>query len=290
MEKAFSKKDFEELNKLKLYGKLCDGVDTELYWFNTIDRADAAFGQTMKTHHHEFFEIHFILGGRIVYVFGQDRAEAVANSVVVIPAGVPHMIDSFTSDMLKSSVAVRINGGEAIFKGLCAKGCMALKLQDAICDGIAFCADTAGRQLPYKETLIKNRIFEILCDIAGEFDFTSQKISPEADARDLRLFKAKQFIKDNPNVFIGCEELARYCNISAKQLNRIFLKFENKPLLQYIHAEKIDQAKKMLTESDATVSDISETLGFSSVYYFSRFFTKHIGVSPAEYRKAAEDI
>lgn len=290
MERAFSKKDFEELNKLKLYGKLCDGVDTELYWFNTIDRADAAFGQTMKTHHHEFFEIHFILGGRIVYVFGQDRAEAVANSVVVIPAGVPHMIDSFTSDMLKSSVAVRINGGEAIFKGLCSKGGMALKLQDDICDGIAFCADTAGRQLPYKEALIKNRIFEILCDIAGEFDFASQKLSSEADVRDLRLFKAKQFIKDNPNVFIGCEELARYCNISAKQLNRIFLRFENKPLLQYIHTEKIDQAKKMLTESDATVSDISETLGFSSVYYFSRFFAKHTGVSPAEYRKAAGGI
>ena len=287
MEKAFAKIDFEELNKLNLYGRLCEAADAELYWFNTIDRADAAFGQTMKTHHHDFFEIHFILGGRIVYVFGQERAEAEANSIVVIPAGVPHMIESFTTDMLKSSIAVRIDGSEAIFKGLRSKGCMALKMQDKLCRGIAFCTEIAGKQLPYKEILIKNRIFEILCDIAGEFDFEVQKSAVETDDRDVRLFKAKQFIKDNPNVFIGCEELARYCNISAKQLNRIFIKYESTPLLQYIHTEKLEQAKKMLTESEATVSDVSETLGFSSVYYFSRFFTKHIGMSPVEYRRSA---
>ncbi len=287
MERVFTKKDFEDLNKLKLYGKLSQNADTELYWLSTIDREDAAFGQTMKTHHHDFFEIHFILGGKIVYVFGQTRAEADTGDMVIIPSGIPHLIKSYTSDMLKTSVAVRIGEADAIFKALCKKGCRSLKIDNYIADSIAFCAENASRSLFYKETLIKNRIFELLCNLAGECDSmpTLSDENSEISRFDMRLFKAKQFIKDNPSVFISCEELAKYCNLSSKQLNRIFLKYEHVSLLQYIHREKLDQAKKMLIESQLSASEISETLGFSSVYYFSRFFSKHADVSPSEYRE-----
>ena len=287
MERIFTKKDFEELNKLKLYGKLNSSSETELYWFNTIDRDDAAFGQTKMTHHHVFFEIHFILGGRIVYVFGKKRAVAQEGDMIIIPSGIPHAIESYTDDMLKSSIAVKIDENEALYKTLSRKGCLPIKLDKYTEDTIAFCADSAVKSLLFKENLIKNRIFELLCSIAGECEPTSIKSEENIEAAhfDIRLFKAKQFLKDNPSVFIGCDELAKYCNLSSKQLNRIFLKYENITLLQYIHNEKIGQAKKLLTDGKNTVSQMSELLGFSSVYYFSRFFTKHVGISPAEYRK-----
>jgi len=206
---------------------------------------------------------------------------------VIIPSGVPHLIKSYTSDMLKSSVAVRIGEADPIFKALHNKGCRALKIDDYIANSIAFCAENASRSLFYKETLIKNRIFELLCTLAGECDSMSA-LSDENSKNsrfDMRLFKAKQFIKDNPGVFISCDELAKYCNLSTKHLSRLFQKYENTTLLQYIHSEKLDQAKKMLLESNLSASEISEALGFSSVYYFSRFFSNHSGVSPSEYRE-----
>lgn len=283
MEVSFIKKDFEELNKSDLHGKLCEGV-AELFWFNAIDRDDAAFGQTVMMHHHDFFEIHFILGGRIVYGFEKDRAEVTCNTFVIIPAGVPHIIESYSQDMLKASIAVRIDEGEALFKALSQKGCRAFAINGQVALGIEFCVKSAKKRIPYAQSIIKNRIFEILCDIAGDFEAVSLPQNNVSEY-DRRLFKAKQFVNDNPNVFINAEELAKYCNISLKQLNRIFEKYENCSVLEYIHSLKTEQTKKLLTESQATLSAISEALGFSSVYYFSRFFSKNTGVSPSEYRE-----
>ena len=45
------------------------------------------------------------------------------------------------------------------------------------------------------------------------------------------------------------------------------------------------RALEMLDTGEITVSEVAEMLGFESVAYFSRFFKKHQGISPAEYMK-----
>ena len=106
------------------------------------------------------------------------------------------------------------------------------------------------------------------------------------DGRDIRLIKPKQFIEDNSHIFLGCEDIAAYCYISVKQLNRIFVKHEGVTLLKYLHNSKIALAERLLKEQGIAIQQISEKLGFSSVYYFSRFFFKHTGFTPASYRKS----
>ena len=148
-----------------------------------------------------------------------------------------------------------------------------------------------NHNLNYKIS-VKNRIFEIIHEIAEPISGKKKRTvsTPLLEGCDMRLFKAKQFIKDNPHVVLGCDDLASYCDISAKQLNRIFLKYERVSLLEYIHMCKVDEAKRRLSESSSSIQEISEDLGFSSVYYFNRFFTKHIGLTPGDYRKKHLDI
>ena len=47
----------------------------------------------------------------------------------------------------------------------------------------------------------------------------------------------------------------------------------------------IDRAAELLLRSDKRVGEIAGELGFTSEYYFSRFFRKHIGVPPLAFRK-----
>lgn len=284
-ERVLSKKDFDSLKKLRFVGKLGEIADAELYWVNCMDSEDAVFSQTIKTHSHEFFEIHFVLNGRIVYSFNKGSASVEGGHFLIIPDGEAHTIEGYSNDMLKVSLAVKLGEDEPLSVALRSKGSISYPIDGAVSEAIKFCTDTAQKTKPYKELLIKNRIFELLCHIAGEFDIASLKRDANAaEPVDVRLFKAKQFIKDNPNVFVGCKELARYCNISTKQLNRIFIKYEGMPLLTYIHNEKLAEAKKQLLQG-WTLNKISEELGFSSVYYFSRFFTDHQGVSPGTFKK-----
>lgn len=54
-----------------------------------------------------------------------------------------------------------------------------------------------------------------------------------------------------------------------------------------INARLILEAKRLLAHSSLSVKEIAHDLGFSDVGYFSRFFRKHVHVSPSEFRADA---
>jgi len=103
---------------------------------------------------------------------------------------------------------------------------------------------------------------------------------------DVRLSDAKQYIKDNLNFNITCNQVAQHCYISVKQLSRIFMKYEGVTLMKYITMAKTEAAEQLLSDSDFSLKEISEKLGFCNEYYFNTFFKKNAGLSPGDYRKA----
>ena len=54
---------------------------------------------------------------------------------------------------------------------------------------------------------------------------------------------------------------------------------------------KIIEAKFLLLRVDTSVSDVANRLGFEDLSYFSRFFKKHEGITPIDFRKKiSQDI
>ena len=266
-------------------GKLRAGADSpvEIYWMRAINNADAGFFQTQKEHRHSFFELHFVLSGRMEYRYGGESVSVPAEHLLLLPPDEAHCVADFSADFLKLSVAFAVAREEELYAALLGKSGQAIPLSEGIRAALRTCAAEAERDTAYSSVLIAGRVFEILYELA---DLNERRKRREGDERvDLRLAKAKQFIADNPHVFLGCEDVAGYCYISVKQLSRIFLRYENMTLLAYIHKEKLRAAEAMLKAGDHSVQEISEALGFSSVYYFSAFFTKHTGVTPARYRR-----
>ena len=54
---------------------------------------------------------------------------------------------------------------------------------------------------------------------------------------------------------------------------------------QYILEKKIARAKEFLDATEASILEISNSVGFLDPLYFSRIFKKKVGVGPEEYRK-----
>ncbi len=54
---------------------------------------------------------------------------------------------------------------------------------------------------------------------------------------------------------------------------------------QYILQARINRAKQLLSERSATVTAISESCGFSSVYHFCRAFKQITGMTPKDFEK-----
>lgn len=81
------------------------------------------------------------------------------------------------------------------------------------------------------------------------------------------------------------EFLAKKMGISEVYLRKLFLSNLGCTPKQYILNLRIRKAKHLLSDSNYTVTEISEKCGFSSLYHFCRAFKKKTGYTPSEYSK-----
>ena len=56
-------------------------------------------------------------------------------------------------------------------------------------------------------------------------------------------------------------------------------------VVDYLTDLRVEEAKKLLVETDMTVSEISDETGFSDTSYFSKVFLRTVGISPTAYRR-----
>lgn len=82
---------------------------------------------------------------------------------------------------------------------------------------------------------------------------------------------------------INLDEISYKLGFSKSYIKSQFKKRTGYSIIQYYINMKIDKAKKLLSQQKFTVSEISDILGFSSVFYFSRQFKLYTDMSPTEY-------
>ena len=81
------------------------------------------------------------------------------------------------------------------------------------------------------------------------------------------------------------KELAQIFHISESQLRRKFLSAYGMPPIAYRNYLRCKIATKLLRNTELSIVDISEKIGYTSTSDFYRMFKKHYGISPSEYRK-----
>ena len=93
------------------------------------------------------------------------------------------------------------------------------------------------------------------------------------------------FFRNNYNTEINVEEYAVSRGMSASNFFQNFKQITGLSPLQFIVRLRLSNAQNLLENSNLTIAEISNDVGYENPLYFSRLFHKHIGVSPSEYRK-----
>jgi AraC-like DNA-binding protein len=79
-------------------------------------------------------------------------------------------------------------------------------------------------------------------------------------------------------------DYAALLNISAGHLSEVIKMQSGKPAIKHIHDRLVMEARRLLFHTQNSSKEIAFELGFSGDSYFSRFFKRETGVTPAEYR------
>ena len=97
--------------------------------------------------------------------------------------------------------------------------------------------------------------------------------------------RAAHYFNENYNKPISIEQYAQEHLMSVNWFIHSFKSIMKVPPMQYIVSLRIAAAKGYLENSNMSVAEIANAVGYDNPLYFSRLFRKHTGHSPSQYRK-----
>ncbi len=83
-------------------------------------------------------------------------------------------------------------------------------------------------------------------------------------------------------------ELARAAGASRSGLQRMFKTYQHENIHEFLQRTRLDQARQLLCDERLAIKEVAARLGFSSEFYFSRFFRKRSGLSPRQFRESSK--
>lgn len=95
--------------------------------------------------------------------------------------------------------------------------------------------------------------------------------------------QVRNYIKEHVTEHLSLNEVAAVFGISPNYLSQLFKKYNDVGYNDYVTQCKIEEAKRLLGNSDYKVYEVAEILGFESAFYFSKVFKKVVGIPPTEY-------
>lgn len=96
-----------------------------------------------------------------------------------------------------------------------------------------------------------------------------------------------RYIEEHLSENITVDSLCAAFRIGRTKLYELSMDYLGCGLAEYIRNQRIEHAKRMLTETEQPITDIAFATGFADYNHFSRIFKQVVGSSAREYRKKA---
>lgn len=136
----------------------------------------------------------------------------------------------------------------------------------------------AGYDMAYLREKITNLFFSMLA---------AQHVPSAGNAKETLVEDAVRFIDEH---YSRCDMsltlLSQNLLVSPSYLSSMFKKMKGISINQYLTQSRLRAARELLSETGLTLTEIAERVGYNDIFYFSKVFKRHYGVSPSSCRQA----
>ncbi len=91
-------------------------------------------------------------------------------------------------------------------------------------------------------------------------------------------------INEHYNEYISLDMIAKKMNMSSSYFSKYFKSKVGENFIEYLNHVRINHAKRLLNETDITIKEIANLVGYSSTTNFNIVFKKYEGIPPSKYR------
>lgn len=126
-------------------------------------------------------------------------------------------------------------------------------------------------------TAVREYQLKLLSDESDEYDINSDG--------SIKLSRVIKYIDRNFTEDISLDKLAAVAGYSKYHFSRIFKKYQNISIVQYISRKRIKLAERLLIDPDLSITEVAMQSGFSSLTTFNRIFKSEKNCTPTEFKK-----
>ena len=220
---------------------------------------------TSQLHSHTCGELFFITGGHGDFQIRQDRFPVAVNDLVVVNAGIPHTETSQDGSPMEYVVL----GVEGLETSADASGCVLIRLyaEEAISSSLRTLIQETREPRAGCDEICQHLLEVILLRLARRDDFALSDAVPAGPRSSRECGLVRRYIDNHFKENLTLEQLAGLVHINKYYLSHAFRKEFNTSPISYLISRRIQESRFLLAETDHSLSQIAQILGFSYVAF-----------------------
>ena len=277
-------------------------------WYFTPERPEGihVFKHNCYTpalpHHHNFFEMFYVLEGRCSHRVGENSAVLREGDLCLIQPKVTHLLD-VSDESVIIDVLIRRSTFRHYFysilqgDNLLSNFFMSTLYSKSAIDYLLFhthgdpdlrhafidlCMESVEQEAYYPMLVnaIVTRVFVLLL----RRYMASCELPANMPGDTTLAMTIARYLQDNA-AHATLEQMARYFHYTPEYTSRLIKRVTGQNFTQLLTSLRIENAKQLLRDTTIAVSEVGASVGYESTEHFMRTFRKATGSTPSEYRR-----
>ena len=257
-----------------------------------LNVASARYGGDWHSvpHTHNHMELFFIVGGKGQFLIDDQLYPVDINTLVMINPNVTHTEVSLNAQPLEY-IVLGIDGIELATSNTSNGQFSILNHYESM--EISSCLRNILREMEQKNPGYEDvcqAYMEILIIRLMRTTALAVPAEPQTVSTNRQCAAVRRYIDLHFKEPLTLEQLAEEGHMNKFYLSHAFKKEYGLSPINYMISKRIEESKYLLAETDLSMSQIAQLLGFSSLSYFSQVFHRTQDITPKEYRQSQRNM